>query len=122
MAFLLSSALITETIGRMVGIGILGASLGLCIVAAESFLRAAVLEVTWAPNEVTTITLGKTPITIGGGDDHIYVSTLPPGAIQITMHEGVITCSKYDSKQPTQLKNGSEIQIGTISARVKATS
>ncbi|NCC60412.1 MAG: hypothetical protein EOM12_05635 [Verrucomicrobiae bacterium] len=117
-AFLIASGFASEIFGRMLGIGILGAALGLCIVAAEKFRRAASLDVLWAYNEMTTITLGEMPVTIGGGDDHIYVHGLPEHAVSVVMKNGTISCKKADTGQASVLKDGSKIQIGTIIIKV----
>ncbi|MFH0782133.1 MAG: hypothetical protein V2B20_09320 [Pseudomonadota bacterium] len=121
MAFLMTTIYVTEVFGRMIGLGILGASLATCFVVAETLFRSASLGVIWAPNEITTITLGKTPITIGGGDDHVYISSLPQRSMSIIMENGVIICTKTDNNQTTQLKDGSQIQVGKIMIKITAT-
>jgi len=90
MGFLLVAGMIAESLGRMLGIGIMGCALGLAIVIAEALSREASLEVIWAPREITSLSLGPTPITIGGGDDHVYVSGLPPRAATIVLEHGGI--------------------------------
>ena len=121
MAFLLSSSYLPEVLGRMLGLGILGAALGLIIVMAEKFMRSASLDVLWAPNEMTTVTLGEMPVSIGGGDDHIYVDGLPQNAVRIVIKNGAIICTKAGSGQEVELKDGSQINIGTIKIKVNVT-
>ena len=77
IGFLLSGIFVPATLGRMFGIGILGAALGLSLIIVEERYRSAYLEVHWAPNELSNFTLGTTPIFIGGGDDNIFINGIP---------------------------------------------
>ena len=65
LAFVISGIFLPEALGQMIGIGLLGAALGLAIVAIEALFREAYLEVVWAPKETTCVTLGSTPVFIG---------------------------------------------------------
>lgn len=120
VGFIGSQFFVPETLGRMLGVGILGAALGLAIVTIESLFRAASLEVIWAPNEVTSISLGPHPVRIGGGDDHIYVSGLVPGAARVSLDCGKIQYTDSASGQRTALRAGSRLKIGSIEVVVHA--
>jgi hypothetical protein len=120
LGFVLSGIILPEIIGRMLGVGILGACLGLAIVAIEAIFRQASLEIIWAPKETTSVTLGTNPVYIGGGDDHIYVSGLPQHIAKVVLDHGKIQYVDIPSGKQTELKNGSQIKIGQITVRVNA--
>lgn len=120
--FIFSCALLPELMGRMLGVGIMGAALGLAIVVVELIFRKAVLEVEWGPKEVTSVSLGPQPVFIGGGDDHIHVGGLAQHAASITFKEGRIEYLDKATGQQTALKSGSRIMIGKVEIRVKAES
>jgi hypothetical protein len=112
--FVLVSQFLPELAARVAGIGVLGLALGFCIVTTEKLLRAASLEVVWAPNETTTITLGPRPVYIGGGDDHIFVSGLPEHTAQVVLESGQVDYIERASGRRTNLKNGSRLKVGRV--------
>ena len=120
VAFLIASALFAETIGRMVGMGALGAALGLAIVVVDSLFREASLEIVWAPKEVTTVALGSVPVTIGGGDDHIHVTGLSPKTAGVVIEQGIIQYVDFATGRRTDLRDGSKIKIGPIEIVIHA--
>ena len=121
ICFLITSALFVEMVGRMLGLGLLGAALGVAVVAIEEIFRAARLDVIWAPKEITSITLGPKPIFIGGGDDHIFVAGLPQHALGVVLEGGKIQCLDNSSGKRSDLKDGSRIKIGTVEVVVRTT-
>lgn len=108
-----------QFLGRLLGIGILGAALGLAIVTVEMVFREAFLEIIWAPKEKTTVTLGPRPVSIGGGDDHIHVHGLPTKAAQLAFDAGKINYTDYTGKK-AEFKDGSKIKIGELEIVVHA--
>ena len=118
--FLGVSMFVPELVGRLLGLFILGAALGLCLVVAEECFRHTALEVIWAPNEITTVTLGARPVYLGGGDDHIYIAGLPQHAVSIVVENQKILCRQQGSPQPVVLKNGSTINAGRVKLIVRA--
>lgn len=121
VSFLLICLLLPELLGRVTGLGILGAALGLAVVAIEEAFRSACLEIIWAPKEVTTVTLGPKPVYLGGGDDHIFVSGLPQHALSVVLKDGQIDCANHTNGTHSVLKEGSRIKIGKIEIVVRAT-
>jgi Ca-activated chloride channel family protein len=119
IGFLIASSIFVEILGRMCGLGVLGAALGLAVVAIEEMLRAARLDVIWAPNEVTSITLGSRPVYIGGGDDHVFIYGLPQHALGVVLENGKIQCIDSSSGKRSDLKEGSRIKIGKIEVIVR---
>ena len=103
-----------QTISRMVGVGILGLALGLAIIIVEALFREAFLEVIWAPNETTSVSLGERPVYIGGGDDQIFVPGLPQHAAGVVFEQGRVQYLDTASGQRTALQKGSKLQIGKI--------
>lgn len=121
VAFLIAGAFLPETFGRMAGIGALGVALGLAIVVVDSLFREATIEIIWAPKEITTVALGRVPVTIGGGDDHIHVAGLPQNAAGVVIDQGKIQYVDTVSGRRTDLRDGSKIKIGPIEVVVHAT-
>jgi Ca-activated chloride channel family protein len=119
IGFLASSMIFAEVLGRMVGFGVLGAALGLAVVAIEEMFRAARLDVIWAPKEITSVTLGPKPVFIGGGDDHIFIDGLPQHALGVILESGKIQCIDNATGNRSDLKEGSRIQIGKVEVVVR---
>lgn len=120
MGFLIVSSLFAEVLGRALGIGILGAGLGLAMVIVEELCREAALEVIWAPKETTVLSLGARPISIGGGDDHVYVRGLPQRSATLQLTEGKIQYTDTSTGKKTEFRDGSRIKIGNIEMVVHA--
>ncbi|MDA7936608.1 hypothetical protein N9B90_01560 [bacterium] len=100
--------------GHIVGIGVLGASMGLALSLADRLYRKAWLEVVWAPSETTTVALGEQPVRIGGGDDHVFIYSLPAGAMKIVIEGGEIVLIRAPGERKTILKDGSSIAVDGI--------
>ena len=120
MGFLTVAGVVSETIGRLLGVGILGAALGLAMVIVETLCREASLEVIWAPREATIVSLGPEPVSIGGGEDHVYVAGLTQRAATIALEQGRIYYTDTGSGRKTEFRDGSRIKIGTIEMVVHA--
>jgi hypothetical protein len=118
--FQLLGMMIPETSGRMIGVGILGSALGLCIVLAEERHRSAFLEVHWAPDEVSVFTLGNIPLFIGGGDeDDIHVNGLPHRVMSLVVEKGIVKGARYDAPEKKELHDGSHIKLGSVEMIVR---
>jgi len=100
--------------GHMLGIGIMGAALGLCIVLVEERSRVAFVEVHWTPDEVSYFTLGRTPVFIGSGDSDIYVPTVVRHAMSLTIEGGQIIGTDHTKGKKKELFDGNHINIGKI--------
>lgn len=120
MGFLLVSSLSAEVVGHLVGIGVLGGALGLAMVIVEAMFREASLEVMWAPREITVLSLGPKPISIGGGDDHIYISGLPPRAATVSLEKCKIYYTDMLTGKKTEFRDGSRIKVGRVEMIVHA--
>lgn len=114
ICFIQVSSVLPDTLGRVVGIGALGLALGLAMYAAETLFREASLEVIWAPNETSRVGLGGKPISIGGGEDHIFVRGLPPRVSTIEFNGGHIEHVETANGKRTPLQDGSRLRIGSV--------
>lgn len=118
--FLLIGSILPLAIGRVVGLGTLGLALGLAMIVVEKLFREASLEVIWAPNETTNFNLGAQAVTIGGGEDHVFVRGLPSRFASITFANGVIEYVETASGKRTLLKDGSRLEIGKLNLVIHA--
>ena len=98
----------------MLGIGIMGAALGLCLVIVEERSRVAYVEVHWTPDEVSYFTLGSTPIFIGAGDSDICVPSVVRHAMSLVIEGGQIIGTDHTKGKKKQLLDGNHINIGKI--------
>lgn len=101
-----------EFLGRIIGFGLLGLALGLAIHIVEDIFREACVEVEWAPNETTRMSLGATPVTVGGGEDHIFIRGLPHHVSSIVFTNGQIEHIETANGKRTILLDGSRLRIG----------
>lgn len=108
-------------LAQMVGMGILGATLGFIMVVVEKIFREASLEVVWSPHESSFFNLGAQPIYIGGGrDDEVYVRGLGERHAHVVFAGGAIEYVDAESQKRTPLRNESSIQVGKLKLVVHA--
>lgn len=105
---------------RVIGLAMIGAALGSAIVAVDWVFREAGLEVRWGPKETTMMSLGREPISIGGGDDHVRVAGLPEHAATISYAGGVIDYQEPATGKRLALRNGSRVKVGNVEVVVHA--
>lgn len=117
-AFLMSASALGDLAGRLVGAAILGAAIGYAIAFVEELARTASLIVRWGPRETTTISLGTTPVTIGGGDDHVFLRGLPASAYRVWMEKGKILCMDQKSGRQSELKDNSTFTVARVDFQV----
>ena len=112
--FQIVAIFVPDILGRMLGIGIMGAALGLCLVIVEEISRVACVEVHWTPDEVSYFTLGSTPVFIGAGDSDIYVPTVVRHAMSLIIEGGQIFGTDHTKGKKKELFDGNHITIGKI--------
>ncbi|MCX6328237.1 MAG: hypothetical protein NTZ85_01805 [Bacteroidia bacterium] len=112
--YLIANAFDMGLVGIMLGIGIMGAALGLCIVLVEERSRVAYVEVHWTPDEKSFFTLGSTPVFIGAGDSDICVPSVPNRAMSLTIEGGQIMGTDHTKGKKKQMSDGDHITIGKI--------
>ena len=121
LLFVLVSNEMPETLGRVVGLGFLGLALGLAMYLVENLFREASLEIIWAYNETTRVSLGAQPISVGGDvEDQIFLRTLPPHSSTFVMQNGQIEHWDNLNGTRTPLTNGSQLNIGPLQLIVHA--
>ena len=72
----------------------------------------------WVPS--TSVALGPVPVTIGGGEDHIYVAGLAPKTAGVVIEQGKIQYVDTASGRRTDLRDGSKIKIGPVEIIIHA--
>ncbi len=113
--FLTIASMLPQVIGRLLGVGVMGAAIGLSIVVAEKLAREASLEVIWAPNEITTVNLGDRSVFIGGGsEDDVFIRGFPARHAGITLRQGRVEYAEAASGRQATLKDGSRLEIGKL--------
>ena len=120
ICFLLVCSVLPETLGRLSGMAALGIALGLAMYVVEQLFREASLEVIWAPGETTRVSLGAQPVTIGGGEDHVFVRGLPEHIASIVFENGQIEYVESINGKRTSLQDGSRMPIGNLEIVVHA--
>ncbi|MDR2033104.1 MAG: hypothetical protein LBP89_00475 [Helicobacteraceae bacterium] len=108
---------IPEAFALVVGITILGATIGLTISAAEEILREAWLTIIWGKNETSSVSLGQKPVVLGGAaeaDVHLPRSKFPPVTAIVTVENGKVMLDNKLNNQKIALPNGRKINIGKI--------
>ena len=118
LGFVAFVSTLPEYLGRMVGVGILGAALGLAIITVEKLFRTATLNVLWGPRETTSLSLGITPVSIGGGDDHVWLKGLPPKAIVVWIERGKVFCKDQQTGKQTELKDGATFTVAKVQFQI----
>jgi uncharacterized membrane protein YeaQ/YmgE (transglycosylase-associated protein family) len=118
LGFIFTSAIFPEFIGRMLGVGILGAALGVAIITIEQMFRTASLLVRWGPKETTTLNLGATPITIGGGDDHVCLRGIQPKAYSVWVEQGKVFCKDHMAGKQVEVKDKGTFTIARVDFQV----
>ena len=120
IGFVALITILPQFLGRMVGVGILGASLGFVIVTVEQYFRSASLAVLWGPRETTSITLGPKPVSIGGGEDHVWLKGLPAKAYLVWMEHGKIFCRDQQVGRQVELKDKSTFTVARVQFQILA--
>lgn len=93
VAFLFVSQAIGDSLGRITGALFVGAALGLCVGIVEMLFRDAWLTVAFDPKEIITVTLGREPVSIGGGSHcTVYVAQGAGIDLEFTLDHGRLTC------------------------------
>ena len=103
-----------ELIARLAGIGVLGLALGLAVVLAERLFQQASMEIVWAPNQTSRITLGEKPVSIGARGDDVVIAGLGPNTASVVFVGGNVQYIDNKTGKRTDLKNGSKLTIGTV--------
>lgn len=94
VAFLIVSLIVGGLLGRWLGAAILGFFLGLMVALAELVFRRFWLEVAVGAREVRALTLGATPVTLGGDEAKatFFVAGAAPVALRYFVEGERVVC------------------------------
>ncbi len=115
IAFTIACNYLPQVLGRMAGVGLLGASLGLTVVAVEVAFRKASLEVFWGPNEKGTVSLGPDVVYVGGGQgDQVYAAGARPKEAGFVVDGDHVEHIDVASGKRTRVPDGSRWKVGRL--------
>ena len=119
LGFLLAS-LGGDLAGRLLGAGLLGFCIGLMVALAELAFRSAWLEVAFGPKEITTVTLGPEPVSIGSrAGCTVWASGGPEVAFKYWIRQGALLCEDVVRQQTTEVTAGNTQTVGRVTATVR---
>ena len=122
--FLVLVPLVGDTIGRLLGAGILGLCTGLTTVLVEAVTRSAWLVVHWSEKERSTVALGAKPVRVGShADAHILLAeddSPVPVMASITTEGKSIRLEDGQTSQTRELRDGEVLTYGRIRIEVRA--
>lgn len=104
----------TAPVCHIAGLAMLGSALGSVMAFVERRFRDAAIEIEWEPNQTTRMGLGDTPLTIGGGRDHILIPGAPAHVSSVAMRNGQIEHIETSNNKRTPLKDGSRLRVGGL--------
>lgn len=118
--FALSLLRVPPAGSAIAGLIALGAMMGLLIFIIDRTIPEPMVEVYWSPRRKTTVELGAQPVTIGGGEDDIFLAGAPPRVSTLVMQHGVIKHVETSTGKQTELRDGSRLRIGGVVMVVNA--
>ena len=119
MAFLFISAAMADAAGRFMGALVLGALIGLLVGLVEVIFREAWLTVAFSPKEVTRVTLGPTPVSIGSGPQStIFVPGVATVEVEYSLKNGRLTCLDKSTGRMDTPAPGEWRMVGTVAVAV----
>jgi Ca-activated chloride channel family protein len=123
-AFLTVVPAVGDTIGRLLGAGILGLCTGMTTVLVEAVYRKAWLIVHWSAKEQSSLALGESPILVGSDSDaHVLLAEADspvPVMARITLTDGVIRLEDGETGDDRVLSDGETLTYGRIVIEVRA--
>jgi len=120
ITFVIMSQLLGEFHGRWTGAIVLGFLIGLMVALAEIAFRRFWLEVTFSAREVRTVTLGASPVSVGGDERQaaVLVQGAAPIAFRYRLHGDSIVCDDVVHGQSFIVQPGDRRQIGSATIAV----
>ena len=123
-AFLTVVPVVGDTIGRLLGAGILGLCTGMTTVLIEAVYRKAWLVVHWSAKEQSSLALGESPILVGADSDaHVLLADAHspvPVMARITLTDGVIRLEDGETGNERFLSDGDALTYGRLVIEVRA--
>ena len=113
IGFLIVTAIVGNTGGRLLGAFILGACVGLLVAIVETVCRNLWLKVVYGPNESIQVNLGSQVVSVGSGTkDTVFIEGVGPLAGTFRLEGDKIRYT--DSKGSKLLMPGNNVQIGDV--------
>jgi Ca-activated chloride channel family protein len=123
-AFLTLVPAVGDTIGRLLGAGLLGLCTGMTTVLVEAAYRTAWLVVHWSKKERSTLALGTDAIVVGSVNDaHVLIAdqdSPSPVMATIRLANGVIQLEDGHAGSTYELHDGDTLTYGSIVIEVCA--
>jgi Ca-activated chloride channel family protein len=119
LGFLGVSEVFGDVTGRLMGAMILGCGIGLMVAWVEAAFREAWLEVRYGPREARRVSLGREPVSLGGGREcTVYAPNAPPVALRYFLDEGRILCEDLVQGRTLEVVPGDCRAVGTLTVTV----
>ena len=119
VAFIVVSHVIGDLVGRLLGALLVGAALGTCVGLVEALFREAWLTVAFSPKEVTSVNLGREPVTFGSGTRcTIFVPGVAEVDVEYALNNGRLTCVETTTGRKEMPTPGAWRKIGSIAVAV----
>lgn len=109
----------SQQVGRVAGLAAIGFCIGVMIVIVEAFFREAWLEVMYGPREVSTVSLGSTPVSLGAERCVVYLPGAAAVECQYFMKDGRIFYSKGAVGTAAEIKPGDRRMVGNVTITVR---
>lgn len=121
LAFAAATAVLGDFAGRIGGALMLGFAIGLMVALVEAAFREAWLEISYGPNEIRTVSLGRQPVSIGGDQKlcTIYARNARPVACRYRLDQGKILCQDGATEQTVSVQPGDSKTIGNLTVTVR---
>lgn len=116
----LSGSAMSEALARMIGVALVGCSIGAMISLGESLFRSAWLELQYASGDVRQVTLGAVPVAIGSDKSRctVVIADIAPMAFRFRMANGRVTCEDMSSRKMDAVSSGETRRLGAVRATV----
>jgi hypothetical protein len=121
IGFLAVTVVTGDTLGRLLGMTIVGFCIGAMVVIAETAFRRAWLEVRYGEREVVTVNLGPEPVKIGSDAKACTVWARGAGAVALRffVRDGEVICDDREAGDETVAGDGFSREVGNVTVTVR---
>lgn len=117
IGFILGGIFFDDSIGRLVGMMILGGALGFVIGLVEEAARVAWLEVGHGRSrEVVKVSLGSEPVAVGSNSQRcaVWAQGARPIALRFRYRDGNVLCDDIATERTAVVIPGSQFEVGNV--------
>ena len=116
VGFLLGAVVLADLVGRWSGAILLGFCIGIMIAFFEAVFRRFWIEIRYGPSETRIVSLGPTPITVGGDPQRctILARNAPPVALRYTLQGSQVLCEDVPAERMCTVAPGDSRTAGTV--------